>query len=112
MGNRTKMLHAKHLATMGPKTLHGLTHDGGFERSGIARKVGALGDGAATRSGLARFERELVRARTSQGRERAKAPGVKLGKKSKLTDHQKRAGRSSGAIGSRRHLQKLATATA
>jgi hypothetical protein len=31
-----------------------------------------------------------IRARTSEGRARAKARGVKVGRKSKLTDHQKR----------------------
>jgi DNA invertase Pin-like site-specific DNA recombinase len=40
--------------------------------------------------GLAEFERELIRARTSEGRERAKARGVKMGRKPKLTAHQKR----------------------
>jgi DNA invertase Pin-like site-specific DNA recombinase len=40
--------------------------------------------------GLAEFERDLIRARTSEGRERAKARGVKMGRKPKLTDHQKR----------------------
>ena len=40
--------------------------------------------------GLAEFERELIRARTGEGRERAKARGVKLGRKPKLTDHQPR----------------------
>ena len=40
--------------------------------------------------GLAEFERKLIRARTSEGRERAKAKGVKLGRKPKLTDHQRR----------------------
>ena len=40
--------------------------------------------------GLAEFERELIRARTSEGRERAKACGVILGRKPKLTAHQKR----------------------
>jgi DNA invertase Pin-like site-specific DNA recombinase len=40
--------------------------------------------------GLAEFERELIRARTSEGRERAKAKGVKMGRKPKLTDHQRR----------------------
>jgi len=40
--------------------------------------------------GLAEFERDLIRARTGEGRERAKARGVKLGRKPKLTDHQKR----------------------
>jgi len=39
-------------------------------------------------AGLAEFERELIRARTSEGRERAKARGVKLGRKFKLTPHQ------------------------
>jgi DNA invertase Pin-like site-specific DNA recombinase len=40
--------------------------------------------------GLAEFERELIRARTGEGRERAKARGVKMGRKPKLTDHQQR----------------------
>jgi DNA invertase Pin-like site-specific DNA recombinase len=35
--------------------------------------------------GLAEFERELIRARTSEGRARAVANGVKLGRKPKLT---------------------------
>jgi DNA invertase Pin-like site-specific DNA recombinase len=39
-------------------------------------------------SGLAEFERELIRARTSEGRARAVARGVKLGRKPKLTPHQ------------------------
>src|SRR5271170_1786641 len=40
--------------------------------------------------GLAEFERELIRARTSEGRSRAKARGVKLGRTPKLTPHQQR----------------------
>jgi DNA invertase Pin-like site-specific DNA recombinase len=40
--------------------------------------------------GLAGFEKELIRARTNEGRERAKARGVKLGRKPKLTEFQKR----------------------
>ena len=40
--------------------------------------------------GLAEFERELIRAGASEGRERAKARGVKMGRPSKLTKHQKR----------------------
>src|SRR5947209_20303701 len=41
-------------------------------------------------AGLAEFERELIRARTSEGRQRAKARGVKLGRKFKLTPHQRK----------------------
>ena len=37
-----------------------------------------------------RFERELIRARTSEGRERAKARGVHMGRPPKLTKHQKK----------------------
>jgi DNA invertase Pin-like site-specific DNA recombinase len=40
--------------------------------------------------GLAEFESDLIRARTSEGRQRAKARGVKLGPKFKLTPHQRR----------------------
>jgi DNA invertase Pin-like site-specific DNA recombinase len=40
--------------------------------------------------GLAEFERELIRARTSEGRARAKARGVRLGRRPKLTPYQKR----------------------
>ena len=40
--------------------------------------------------GLAEFERELIRTRTREGRERAKARGVVLGRKPKLTSHQRR----------------------
>ncbi len=40
--------------------------------------------------GLAEFERELIRARTSEGRARAVARGVKMGRKPKLTAHQRR----------------------
>jgi DNA invertase Pin-like site-specific DNA recombinase len=39
--------------------------------------------------GLAEFERDLIRARTGEGRERAKARGVKMGRKPKLTAHQR-----------------------
>ena len=38
--------------------------------------------------GLAEFERELIHARTSEGRARAKAQGVKMGRPPKLTPHQ------------------------
>ncbi len=40
--------------------------------------------------GLAEFERELIRARTGEGRARAVARGVKMGRKPKLTAHQQR----------------------
>jgi DNA invertase Pin-like site-specific DNA recombinase len=40
--------------------------------------------------GLAEFERELIRARTGEGRTRAKARGVHMGRPPKLTPHQKR----------------------
>jgi DNA invertase Pin-like site-specific DNA recombinase len=39
--------------------------------------------------GLAEFERDLIRARTGEGRARAKANGVRMGRKPKLTPHQK-----------------------
>jgi DNA invertase Pin-like site-specific DNA recombinase len=40
--------------------------------------------------GLAEFERDLIRARTDEGRERAKARGVKMGRPHKLTAHQQK----------------------
>jgi len=39
--------------------------------------------------GLAEFERELIRARTGEGRTRAKARGVKFGRPRKMTAHQR-----------------------
>ena len=38
--------------------------------------------------GLAEFERELIKARTSEGRDRAKRAGVKMGRKPILSAHQ------------------------
>jgi DNA invertase Pin-like site-specific DNA recombinase len=40
--------------------------------------------------GLAQFERDLIRTRTGEGRERAKARGVKMGRPTKLTPHQQK----------------------
>jgi DNA invertase Pin-like site-specific DNA recombinase len=39
--------------------------------------------------GLAEFERELIRARTGEGRKHAKARGVRFGRPPKLTPHQR-----------------------
>jgi DNA invertase Pin-like site-specific DNA recombinase len=44
----------------------------------------------AVLGGLAEFESALIHARTGEGRERAKARGVKMGRKPKLTPHQMR----------------------
>ena len=56
--------------------------------------------------GLAEFERHLILARTNEGRERAKARGVRFGRKLKLTKHQQQealarraAGEALAAIG-------------
>jgi len=51
--------------------------------------------------GLAEFERELIRTRTGEGRSRAKARGVILGRKPKLTSHQRKeaiARREAGEV--------------
>jgi DNA invertase Pin-like site-specific DNA recombinase len=39
----------------------------------------------------AEFERELIRMRTGEGRDRAKARGVKMGRPFKMTPHQIKA---------------------
>jgi DNA invertase Pin-like site-specific DNA recombinase/predicted nucleotidyltransferase len=44
----------------------------------------------AALGGLAAFERALIRARTGEGRVRAKARGVPMGRPPKLTPHQRR----------------------
>jgi DNA invertase Pin-like site-specific DNA recombinase len=61
----------------------------------------AWADTTTALGGLAEFERELIRTRTGEGRERAKARGVILGRKPKLTSHQKReaiARREAGEV--------------
>src|SRR5215470_14017676 len=40
-------------------------------------------------AGVAEFERDVIRERTGEGRKRAMANGVKFGRKSKLTPHQR-----------------------
>jgi DNA invertase Pin-like site-specific DNA recombinase len=40
--------------------------------------------------GLAEFERDLIRARTSEGRKRAQSLGVHMGRPPRLTKHQRR----------------------
>jgi DNA invertase Pin-like site-specific DNA recombinase len=56
--------------------------------------------------GLAEFERELIKARTAEGRQQAQARGVRFGRKLKLTPHQriealtrKEAGEAMAEIG-------------
>jgi DNA invertase Pin-like site-specific DNA recombinase len=49
--------------------------------------------------GLAEFERELIRARTGEGRKRARARGVHMGRPPKLTKHQRREALSALADG-------------
>jgi DNA invertase Pin-like site-specific DNA recombinase len=49
--------------------------------------------------GLAEFERELIKARTTEGRERAKRAGVKMGRKPLLSPHQIAEIRGRKAVG-------------
>jgi DNA invertase Pin-like site-specific DNA recombinase len=49
--------------------------------------------------GLAEFERELIRARTDEGRKRAQARGVRFGRKLKLTAHQRQEAIASREAG-------------
>lgn len=50
--------------------------------------------------GLAEFGRELIRARTSDGRSRAKARGVKMGRHPALARHQREEALAALAEGS------------
>ena len=49
--------------------------------------------------GLAEFERELIRSRTGDGRERAIARGVRFGRPPKLTPHQRQEAAARVASG-------------
>jgi DNA invertase Pin-like site-specific DNA recombinase len=49
--------------------------------------------------GLAEFERSLILARTSEGRKRAQARGVRFGRKPSLTAHQQAEARARRATG-------------
>jgi len=63
----------------------------GFRSLGDTRADGAASHGRlilTVLGGLAEFERDLIRCRTPEGRERAKAHGVKTGRPPKLTAHQ------------------------
>ena len=50
-------------------------------------------------AGVAEFERELIRSRTSEGRQRAKARGVRFGREFKLSAEQRAAVRLAHANG-------------
>jgi DNA invertase Pin-like site-specific DNA recombinase len=49
--------------------------------------------------GLAEFERELIRARTDDGRKRAMQRGIRFGRKPKLTPHQVQEARARREAG-------------
>jgi DNA invertase Pin-like site-specific DNA recombinase len=53
----------------------------------------------AVLGGLADVERDLIRTRTAEGRQRAKVRGVKLGRKPKLTPQQKHEALSRRSAG-------------
>jgi DNA invertase Pin-like site-specific DNA recombinase len=49
--------------------------------------------------GIAEFERELIKARTDEGRRRAKARGVRMGRRPQLTPEQQREARARRVAG-------------
>jgi hypothetical protein len=53
----------------------------------------------AVLGGLADVERDLIRTRTAEGRERARARGQRTGRQSKLTPAQRREARDGRAAG-------------
>src|SRR5262245_7644381 len=69
---------------------------------------------ARGRGFLAEFERELIRARTGEGRKRAKARGVRFGRPRKTTPHQRQealqrlaAGETQADVGAERDADGL-----
>jgi DNA invertase Pin-like site-specific DNA recombinase len=56
----------------------------------MLERPGHLGQPAfRNNAALAEFERSMILARTSDGRARAKAKGVRFGRKASLTSHQR-----------------------
>jgi DNA invertase Pin-like site-specific DNA recombinase len=73
-------------------TLAAITEKAGFRSLGDAWADTTTAHGRlmlTVLGGLAEFERELIRIRTGEGRARAKVAGKSLGRKPKLTPHQK-----------------------
>jgi hypothetical protein len=98
---------ARRKPVLDPRATHGPTPPYGPRRSSVPSSAGspltrqphtATPHGRlmlTVLGGLAEFEKELIHARTTEGRARAKARGVKLDRKPKLTEH--RSGRRSAA---------------
>src|SRR5262245_48057595 len=63
------------------------------DRPELAKVIGRLEPGdvlvVTVLGGLAEFDRELIRARTGEGRKRAKDRGVRFGRPRKMTPHQR-----------------------
>jgi DNA invertase Pin-like site-specific DNA recombinase len=94
------LLIVTRLDSLARSTLHLLTTMETITKAGAAFK--SLGDAWANTTtaqgrllvtilgSLAEFERHLIHSRTSEGRKRAIARGVVMGRKPKLTSHQKK----------------------
>ena len=68
-------------------------HEAGFQSLGDAWADTTTAHGrlmVTVLGGLAEFERDLIRSRTGEGRARAVARGVRMGRKPKLTPHQRK----------------------
>lgn len=59
------------------------------KKAGFRSLGGTWADSTTSHGGLAEFERDLIRMRTGEGRARAVASGVKMGRPLKLTPHQR-----------------------